>query len=788
MAAPVARTGEGGLPDRVRLRLRPTALVRPFVPVPRERRAGRISPARPDGDRVPPQPPGASCIHGSAPATRGGRGADESIARPAPAGPTGEAVTRLAYLVPLLALLLAPWHALAEDPPPELVKAAIVSDTPAGGEGWLGVRLQMQEGWHVYWRNPGDSGLPTRIEWELPAGYEASDIVWPVPHLFRVGPVANYGWEREVVLLARLKTPAAAQAGANVPVKAHVAWLVCSADTCIPGRASLSADVKLGETSAAVAEARKQIPGEAPWPVQLQSGADSLALHVPALAGARVRSAYFFPQDGEALDHAAEQKLTVAADGLQLQLKASALASAPPTALEGVLVLEEELDGSSVKQAFAVRTGGTAAAATAPAAAAPVEEPANPAAGLGLLEVVGLALLGGIVLNLMPCVFPVLSLKVLGVAQQASEEPGRIRLHGIAYTLGILASFGALAGALIALRAGGAQIGWGFQLQSPAFVAILTYVLFAMALSLSGVVHFGNSIVGIGSGLASRPGLSGSFFTGVLATVVATPCTAPFMGAAIGYAILQPAAIALGIFLALGFGLALPFLVLSFVPSMHRVLPRPGAWMETLKQALAFPLYGTVAWLVWVLQLQVGPDGLAATLAGLVLVALAAWAWGASRTAGVTMRRLGGAVGAVATVGALLLVQIPATRGASATPAATARAGASYEPWTEARLAELRAAGKPVFVNFTAAWCVTCLVNERTAMSTEGVKSAFAEKGVTYLKGDWTNRDPAITKALEKFGRSGVPLYLLYDGKSDEPVVLPQILTEETVREQLEKI
>lgn len=712
------------------------------------------------------------------------------MAGSAQTGPTGDAVTVLVRLIPLLALLLAPWHAHADEPPAELVKASVVADTSAGSDAWLGVRLQMEDGWHVYWRNPGDSGLPTRIEWQLPDGWAASDIVWPAPHLFRQGPVANYGWDDEVVLLAHLTPPAGAQPGATLPVKANVSWLVCSADTCIPGRASLAADVKVGEASPLVAEARKAVPAEAPWPVQLQSSADSLALHVPALAGARIKSAYFFPQDGETVEHAAEQKLAVGDDGLRLQLTPSSLASAPAKQLEGVLVLEEDLGGSHAKQAFTVRTGGTVAAAVAPApaAAAPVEQAANPAAGLGLLEVVGLALLGGIVLNLMPCVFPVLSLKVLGVAQQASEEPGRIRLHGLAYTLGILASFGALAGALIALRAGGAQIGWGFQLQSPAFVALLTYVLFAMALSLSGVVHFGNSIVGIGNSLASRPGLSGSFFTGVLATVVATPCTAPFMGAAIGYAILQPAAIALGIFLALGFGLALPFLVLSFVPAMHKVLPRPGAWMETLKQALAFPLYGTVAWLVWVLQLQVGPDGLAATLAGLVLVALAAWAWGASRTAGLTMRRVGTAVGAVATVAALLLVQIPATRGASATPAATANPTANYEPWTETRLAELRAAGKPVFVNFTAAWCVTCLVNERTAMGTEGVKAAFAEKGVTYLKGDWTNRDPAITKALEKFGRSGVPLYLLYDGKSDEPVVLPQILTEETVREQLEKI
>lgn len=691
-------------------------------------------------------------------------------------------------LAPILALLLAPLAAFGAEGelPEKLVEADIVADVPATGEAWLGVRLRHAEHWHTYWRNPGDSGLPTRIEWELPAGYVASDIVWPAPELYAVGPVMNFGYEGEAILLAKLQVPAGAKDGATLPVKANVSWLVCSADTCIPGRASLAADVQVGKAEPAIAEARKRVPVTSPWPVQLETAADKLTLHVPGLAGAQVKSAYFFPQEGETLDHPAEQKLGVAADGLRLALTPSALASGPIEKLEGILVLEEDLGGSTAKQAFAVSAGKAAPAAAAPVT--PADEPANPAAALGLLEVLGLAILGGIILNLMPCVFPVLSLKVLGVAQQSSEAPGRIRMHGVAYTAGILASFAALAGALIALRAGGAQIGWGFQLQSPGFVTILTYVLFAMALSLSGVVHFGNSIVGIGSSLAAKPGLSGSFFTGVLATVVATPCTAPFMGAAIGYAILQPAFIALSIFLALGLGLALPFLVLSFVPAMHKMLPRPGAWMETLKQALAFPLYGTVAWLVWVLQLQVGPDGLAATLAGLVLVALAAWAWGASRIAGTTMRRVGAGVTAVAAGAALFLVQVPATREVSAAPVAEAAAGKNFEPWTPEREAELRQAGKPVFVNFTAAWCVTCLVNERTAMATPGVKELFAEKGVTYLKGDWTNRDPAITKALEKFGRSGVPLYLLFDGKSDEPVVLPQILTEDTVREHLESI
>ncbi len=677
----------------------------------------------------------------------------------------------------------------------DLVQGDLVVDPAAIAAGKsfpIGVRLRLAEDWHVYWQNPGDAGLPTRIDWTLPAGFDAGPIQWPTPIRFEQGPVVSFGYADEVVHLTDVKAPADLQQGAELDLQAEVRWLVCK-EECIPGRATLQQKVKVGaadeKAASALAAAAKMLPTELPWPASLRTEKEGIRLQVdaPALGKATVTSAFFFPGAAEQVEHGAAQKLERSEAGLSLLLAQSALAAEAPTALEGILVFEEDLGGSTAKQAFTLRatTAKAAAIAAAPTAAAGGESDEG---GPGLLQALGLALLGGIVLNLMPCVFPVLSLKVLGVAQQASESPGRIRLHGVAYTAGILASFGALAGGLLLLRAGGAQIGWGFQLQSPAFVTVLTYVLLAMALSLSGVLHFGGSIVGVGNSLASRPGLSGSFFTGVLATVVATPCTAPFMGAAIGYAILQPAVVALSIFLALGLGLALPFLALSFVPAMHRLLPRPGAWMETLKQALAFPLYGTVAWLVWVLHLQVGSEGLAAVLAGLVLVAFAAWAWGSSRLAGTLMRRVGATscIGAVA-VASLLLFELP--EGAAPAEAATpAGAKVAAEPWSEEKVDALLASDKPVFVNFTAAWCVTCLVNERTAMSTEGVQDLFAEKGVTYLKGDWTNRDPAITRTLEKYGRSGVPLYLFYRGDGSEPVVLPQILTEATVREHLETL
>ena len=363
----------------------------------------------------------------------------------------------------------------------------------------------------------------------------------------------------------------------------------------------------------------------------------------------------------------------------------------------------------------------------------------------------------------------------------------QLRLHGLIYTAGVLATFVGLAGVLLALRAGGAEIGWGFQLQSPIAVAVIAYVLFAMGLSLSGVFHFGYSLQAVGGSLAHRTGLSGSFFAGALAVVVATPCTAPFMGTALGFALTQPAVVSLIVFLALGLGLALPFLLLTLAPQLVGRLPRPGAWMETLKQALAFPIYATVAWLMWVLGQQVGPSGLFAALMGLVLVALGAWSFSIWQTSGTWGRRVAAAVAVASMVTTAVAVAGLQRDQVDASPAKQAAAAAGIEPFTQRRLDELRAENRPVFVNMTAAWCITCLVNERVALSTEAVKSAFTAGNIAYLKGDWTNRNPEITRILERHGRSGVPLYLLYAG-GDEPVVLPQILTAATVLQEIDRI
>jgi thiol:disulfide interchange protein DsbD len=370
---------------------------------------------------------------------------------------------------------------------------------------------------------------------------------------------------------------------------------------------------------------------------------------------------------------------------------------------------------------------------------------------------------GGLILNLMPCVFPVLSIKALALVNK-----GNHKAEGLAYTAGVLASFAALAAVLIALRAGGQQVGWGFQFHSPVFVLVVAYLLFLVGMSLSGLFEIGGSFTGIGSGLAARQGLAGSFFTGVLAAVVATPCTAPFMGAALAFALSQPAAVMLAVFLALGVGLALPFLVLAFWPAAQRWLPRPGAWMDKFKQALAFPMYAAVVWLLWVLAQQAGPDSVALALGGLVLMAFGLW-W--RHASGASVLGTGAAVVSV-------VLALGAAAWVKPIPADVRAAGESTtEVFSSERLAELRGQNKPVFVNLTAAWCISCLVNERVALSRPEVSEAFAKAGVVYLKGDWTREDPKITAVLKAHGRSGVPLYLYYAPGAAEAQVLPQLLT-----------
>ncbi|MBI1405224.1 MAG: thiol:disulfide interchange protein [Caulobacter sp.] len=655
-----------------------------------------------------------------------------------------------------------------------------------GSTAYLALRQKIDKGWHTYWRNPGDSGEPTRLDWTLPAGWSAGDFVWATPQRLPIGPLTNYGYSGEVLLPVAITVPAGAAPG-PVTLKARASFLVCE-DICIPEDADLSitvtvadgtpvADPKWGQAVAeALAAAPKPAGLTATW--RLEGGKPVLAVAGAPLKGADMSGAWFYPFTGGVLDHAAPQTADRGPDGLTLTLPPGYAyeSGKPPAILDGVLTVGDKAYEVSATQG--PPPAGVSGLGPPPEARAPTA----PASGLGLAAAIGFAILGGLILNLMPCVFPVLSMKAAALAGHA-HEPRGARAQGLAYGAGVLVSFLALAGLLIVLQMGGAAIGWGFQLQSPPVVAMLALLMTAVALNMSGVFEVGSSLQGAGQGLASRQGLIGSFFTGALAVAVASPCTAPFMGSALGFTLGQPPLVTLAVFAGLAMGFAAPFVILTFIPALLALLPRPGAWMDVLRKLLAFPMYGAVAWLVWVLSQQTDAPGLALALMALLLAAFGFWLWGQARGA----RRWLQLAAALCLIGAGALALMPraAASGPAGTPQAASAVDVPYEAWSPERLAALRAEGRPVLVNFTAAWCVTCQVNEKVALSTPEVAEALKGANAVYLKGDWTRRDPAIAAALAEHGRAGVPLYLVYAPGAATPRVLPQLLTPGMVAEAL---
>jgi thiol:disulfide interchange protein len=641
----------------------------------------------------------------------------------------------------------------------------------------LALRQQIEPGWHTYWSNPGDSGLPTTIDWTLPPDFKAGPIVWPTPSRFTVGPVVDYGYQQDILLPVTIDVPARLPPGSNVTISAHASWLVC-ADTCIPEDAPVSLSVPV----AAIAEpdpmwadafvmARARTPAPNPFSTAATAADDKLILHVATGDATRLRDVTFFPADPNVIDNDAPQ--SVAADAAGLVLTLARESKAAPATLNGILVFRDDAAAEGISGAIAIST--------------PVQFAAGGGfAALGFLGALLLALAGGLVLNLMPCVLPVLAIKAFGLVEHARASPREVRLQGVAYTAGVLVSFAAIGAVLIALRSAGAGIGWGFQLQSPLFVAAMIYVLFAVGLNLSGVFTIGERMGGVGLGLATRESYAGSFWTGALATLVATPCTAPFMAAAIGYAITQPWYKSLAIFEAVGLGLALPYAAIAFGPGLRRFLPKPGMWMLRLRQILAFPVYGTAVWLAYVLSIEAGAEVAAAALAGLVLIGFAAWLHEASRSAEGRWRGYATGLSALTVIGAFGLPVIAGGRGPISSSQTAEQSGLGWQPFSQALVDELRAQGKPIFIDFTAAWCITCQVNERVALSDPQVRRAFAEAGVAALRADWTRQDARITRILEANGRAGVPMYLVYPrsgstGEKSPPVILPQILTAQTV-------
>ena len=670
----------------------------------------------------------------------------------------------------------------------------------------VALKLTHDEHWHSYWINPG-TGYPTSLNWKLPAGFTAGPILWPTPHVVqdRRGTITGHGYEGEAFLFVEITAPANLTPGETVTLRAQADWLMCE-DVCMPGDAALELTLPVtAEKPApnlavarlfnhALARLPKPITG---WEVSAARAGDQLTVRVQPAAGTTFRpeEIHLFDTAG-VVDHAAPQVITEANGTYLLTLKVSKEAPPDTTRLTGVLVARHGWsplwgsDGtlfdtplttpSPVLRPQSSGSGSQPLASPKPGEGGSALSSQLPAASSGLAGTLLLAFLGGLILNLMPCVFPVLGIKVLGFVNQSGNDRGKVVAHGLVFALGVLLSFWVLVALLLALRGGGESVGWGFQLQDPRFVYVLAAVMLALALNLSGVFELGLSATGVGGKLQMQEGYSGSFFTGVLATVVATPCSGPFLGSALGASLTLGTAGTFALFTSIAIGLALPYLLLSLFPAAVKFLPRPGAWMETFKQAMAFPIYATVGWLLWVLAGQVRePDNALLLVAfGLVLVAMAAWVYGRfAQPAG----RLVAAVLLVAGVG------LGWPKSAEPAPATGAGYSVTWEPWSPAAVATARAAGRTVYVDFTARWCATCQTNKAAVFSSSAVLAELERQNVLLLKADWTSKDPAITAELARWGRSAVPFNLIYAPGRTDPVILPELLTPGRVLEGLAK-
>ena len=691
---------------------------------------------------------------------------------------------RIARAVSAALLLLGSFAARAQ------VQASLVAADKSVQPGHaltVALRLDQQPSWHTYWINAG-TGYPTKVQWDLPKGWTAGDIQWPTPVMIKndQGDVTGNGYTGVVYLPVTLTPPANAKAGGSVTVKALAKWLMC-ADVCIPGQANLTLSLPMTsqppEPDTAVRAELEKMPlpqsASADWRIRASRSAHEVLLQMSGagVAGAGVAMSPHFYSADAFVQYDGAQQLTAGQNTLTLTLPVAEDADASTQNLLGVLAYTDAAGayhGVVVNTPFAAAGAATAAVQSPGSQSSSASSPGTRVAtvdggttGLGVTLL--FAILGGLILNLMPCVFPVLGIKIVGFVNQSGNERRKVTMHGLAFTVGVLLSFWALAGVLATLRAGGEQLGWGFQLQSPLFVFALTVVMLVFALSLSGVFEFGLSAMGVGSSLLTGSGYGSSLFAGVLATVVATPCSAPFLAPALGAALVLPTLQSFLVFSAIGLGLSAPYLLLSMFPQAVKALPRPGRWMETFKQVMAFPLYATVAYLIWVLAGQVGENGLLMALFGLTTISMAVWLYGRYNRpgAGVLGARLG-------LIGALVLLLIGFNLG---WPRAAAPSDIVWEPWSAERVAQLRAAGRPIYTDFTARWCATCQANKKVVFASAAVKRYFRDHQVATLKADWTNADPRITAELAKWHRSAVPFNLVYLPTLAQPKALPELLT-----------
>ncbi len=690
----------------------------------------------------------------------------------------------------LALLLLLPAFAFANESAKittDHAKVTIASEVKivaANKPFWVLVHFALKDDWHIYWKNPGDSGLSPTLNWTLPQGFAAEAIHWPAPKRIVYDTIVDYGYDGEATLLVPIMPPKDLPANEPIEIKVKAGWLICN-QVCIPERGEVALTLTSGErvepnaeSALTVANTLQELPMLLPAQGKLSAAEKNVKLSMELPQDWKkfvLGDVYFYPDDAGVVKHEENQKWVLNEGKLQTEIPQ--VAEVAPEELAGLweLVADNgEMRYYRVEFSHHPKTG---ALIENPQIKATLEETgANAAptkAPISGWQAVLFALLGGMLLNAMPCVFPVLSLKALAISKKAQAgSSAAIRKQGLAYLAGTVSSFMVLAGILILLKQSGDAVGWGFQLQSPAFVAGMVYLFLLLGLSLVGMFELPQMLGGLGNDKASKDNLSGSFFTGILAVLVATPCTVPFMAPALGYAFTQSAGVTLAVMAAMGLGLAIPYLAVCFYPAIQHRLPKPGVWMVRFKEFMAFPIFATAAWLVWVLAQQISLTGLAAVLAMVVTLPFLIWL-GRNKPRGFQW--------AVAAVALLLAVySFSALQPTASTQMMVQESGHESVAYDEKLLADLRAAKKPVFLDATAAWCITCKVNERVALSSKTLHAEFKKRGITFMVADWTNYDEKITRLLEQFDHQGVPLYVYFPPEG-EPVVLPQLLTETIV-------
>ncbi len=672
----------------------------------------------------------------------------------------------------------------------------------------IATEINLAPHWHVYWQNPGDSGLPVKIKWQLPNDFQISEISWPTPDKISYDILSNYGYYDQVILLQKLKAPKNLPEG-KFSLSAKIDMLVCN-EICIPESSEISITFNDGainvDNSSYINAAQEKIAKPLNGEINYSESNNNLIINIKTDNEKLLNkdNLEFFPTEWGIINHLAEPKVSTSNNIITISHERGDRDLSNISALKGLLVIKGSIGKN---QAFSINTKNAQlnvkpninseeiqAQTSAKSQGLEGENQINPQQNnkvksdkVTWFSAIYLALLGGIILNLMPCVFPVLSMKALSLVKMGEKENKIARLHGLSYSFGVVLSFLVIGAILLILKEAGAAIGWGFQLQSPIIVALLAYLLFIIGLNLIGFFEIAGSFGNIGHKLTRRKSLMGSFFTGTLATIVATPCTAPFMGAAMGFAMTQSALISMSVFAALGFGLALPYLLLSYFPTLRKFLPKPGVWMETFKQFLAFPILASAIWLIWVLSQQSGSYGVLLVLLGMLAISFSIWLSHIhSKNSRILTRIL------LILSLSLPLFSLSYIKSTKDIVASSEKIYPLGEAFSNEKLSELLKGDNPIFVEMTAAWCITCKVNHAIAINTKATQSIFKENNVKYLIGDWTNKNNVITEYLNKFGRNGVPLYVFYGARDPvtkmrpDALLLPQVITTSIIKDTIE--